>query len=187
MSTNHHYVWIGFSTEFVDNFFAQCSIYTHTRKDNHLNSAYKFLTAITLTSLLFSSPVLASLKNKTYGSLHVAAVTSIYDADTFRVDIANVPAVIGERMAVRVAGIDAAEMRGKCEKEKQLARKAKQFTVSLLRGAKTIELRNIKRGKYFRLVADVIIDGNVSLSKSLIKHGHAVPYFGGKKVKNWCN
>ena len=41
---------------------------------------------------------------------------------------------------MRVAGIDAAEMRGKCEKEKRLAREAKQFTVSFLRGAKTIEL-----------------------------------------------
>lgn len=141
---------------------------------------------ITLTSILIASPALASLKNKTYGSLHVAAVTSVYDADTFRVNIANVPAVIGERMAIRLAGIDAAEIRGKCEKEKKLAREAKQFTVSLLRGAKTIELQNVKRGKYFRFIADVILDNKINLSNELIKHGHAVRYDGGKKVKDWC-
>lgn len=151
-----------------------------------MNRLLKSLNAITLTSLLFSSPVWASLKNKSYGSMRVASITSIYDADTFRVNIENVPAVIGERMAVRVAGIDAAEMRGKCEKEKRLAREAKQFTVSLLRGAKTIELKNIKRGKYFRLVADVIIDGHINLSNELVKNGHAVSYNGGKKAKNWC-
>ena len=151
-----------------------------------MNRFGKTLNLITLISILLASPVWASLKDKAYGSLQIAEVTSIYDADTFRVNIANVPAVIGERMSVRVAGIDAAEIRGKCEKEKRLAREAKQFTVSLLRGAKTIELANIKRGKYFRFIADVIIDGNISLSKSLIKNGHAVPYSGGKKTKDWC-
>lgn len=46
-------------------------------------------------------------------------------------------------------------MKGKCQKEKDLARLAKQFTVFKLRGAKVIELRNMQRGKYFRIVADV--------------------------------
>jgi endonuclease YncB( thermonuclease family) len=47
---------------------------------------------------------------------------------------------------------------GKCDKEKQLARKAKQFPVEHLRTAKSITLKNIKRGKYFRLIADVYFD-----------------------------
>ncbi|MBD3612534.1 MAG: thermonuclease family protein [Hydrogenovibrio crunogenus] len=75
-------------------------------------------------------------------------------------------------------------MRGKCQKEKELARQAKQITVQTLRSAKTIELRNIQRGKYFRLVADVYTDDK-SLADELIKRKLAVPYDGGIKI-NWC-
>ncbi len=76
-------------------------------------------------------------------------------------------------------------MRGKCPAEKELARKAKQHTVTLLRGAKVIELRNMKRGKYFRIVADVYADGK-SVGQSLIGSGLAVSYDGGTKTKDWC-
>ena len=43
----------------------------------------------------------------------------------------------------------------------------------------------MKRGKYFRIVADVYADG-VSLTDKLIKSGYAVPYDGGTKAKDWC-
>jgi len=76
-------------------------------------------------------------------------------------------------------------MRGKCEQEKVLARKAKQYTVTMLRNAKTIELRNMQRGKYFRVVADVYADGQ-SVGEGLVREGLAVVYDGGKKVKDWC-
>jgi micrococcal nuclease len=87
-------------------------------------------------------------------------------------------------MSIRINGIDTPELRGKCAKDKQLARKAKQFTVEHLRAAKSITLKNIKRGKYFRLIADVYIDG-ISLGDLLIRHEHAVKYIG-KTKKQWC-
>lgn len=43
-------------------------------------------------------------------------------------------------------------------KLKKMARVAKQETVKLLRGSKVIELQNMKRGKYFRIMPDVFID-----------------------------
>jgi micrococcal nuclease len=67
---------------------------------------------------------------------------------------------------------------------KATTRKAKQFTVDHLRGTKKITLENIKRGKYFRLIADVHVDG-ISLGELLIKHGHAVAY-KGKTKQGWC-
>ncbi len=76
-------------------------------------------------------------------------------------------------------------MRGKCEAEKVLARKAKQQTVMMLRGAKAIELRNMKRGKYFRIVADVYVNDE-SLADKLINSSLAVKYDGSQKTKNWC-
>jgi len=122
---------------------------------------------------------------KIYEDVIVSEVTSIYDADTFRVNIEGYPAIVGERVPIRVLGVDAPEIRGKCQKEKELAREAKQFTVAALRGGNVIELQNIQRGKYFRLLADVYIDGK-SLAKGLISSGHARPYDGSKRL-SWCN
>ena len=127
----------------------------------------------------------ANAEQKEYGSVVVNEVTSIYDADTFRVEIKGYPPIVGERIPIRVLGVDAPEIRGKCKKEKLLARKAKQFTVEKLRNAKVIELRNIKRGKYFRILAQVFVDEK-NLGKLLIKAGHARPYDGGARL-GWCN
>jgi len=55
----------------------------------------------------------------------------------------------------------------------------------ILKDAETIDLKNIERGKYFRIVADVFVDGE-SLADELIEAGIAVPYDGGKKTHNWC-
>lgn len=135
------------------------------------------LTAILATSLYSSQ--------KTYGDTTVSQVTSIYDGDTFRANIDSFPPIVGKKMSIRISGIDTPEMRGKCQKEKLLARQAKQHTVNLLRNAKTIKLKNLKRGKYFRIVADVYTD-NISIGESLIKNNLAVRYDGGKKSKDWC-
>ncbi|TDX29082.1 endonuclease YncB(thermonuclease family) [Modicisalibacter xianhensis] len=120
-----------------------------------------------------------------YGSATVKRVTSIYDGDTFRVDIEGWPAVVGERVPVRILGIDTPELRGSSDCEKLLARAAKQFTVAKLREADEIRLEHIDRGKYFRLLADVMVDG-ASLGQALIEAGHARPYDGGAKAKEWC-
>lgn len=121
---------------------------------------------------------------KDYGTVLVSEITSIYDADTFRVNIKDYPPIVGERVSIRVNGVDAPEIRGKCESEKIAAQKAKQFTVAALRSAKTVELRNIERGKYFRILADVYTDGK-NLAEGLIKSGHARAYDGGKR-EGWC-
>ena len=74
---------------------------------------------------------------------------------------------------------------GKCDSEKKGARLAKQFTVGKLRDASTIELRNMQRGKYFRIIADVYVDGK-NLTELLINAKLARPYYGGTK-KGWCD
>ena len=89
--------------------------------------------------LLISSTLHAS----NYGNVTVSEVTSICDADTFHVNIDSWPPIIGERISVRINGIDAPEIKGECEDEVLAARKAKQFTVQALRSANVVELRNI--------------------------------------------
>ena len=135
---------------------------------------------ISIVLIALFLPLYAYADNKTYGEAKVLEVTSVYDGDTFRANIEGFPAIIGERMAIRIAGIDTPEMRDKNPKVKELAQLAKQFTVKRLRDGKHIVLKNIQRGKYFRIVADVYIDG-VSLGEGLIKAGLAKPYTGGKK------
>ncbi|WP_335989539.1 thermonuclease family protein [Pseudoalteromonas sp. CH_XMU1449-3] len=127
----------------------------------------------------------ASIRDKNHGTLLVSEVTSIYDGDTFRANIKGLHSLIGERISIRVAGIDTPEIRGKCKKEKDLARRAKKVTVEMLRSGKVIELRNTKRGKYFRIVADVFVDDK-KLSDTLIASDLAVSYDGGTKAKDWC-
>ena len=68
---------------------------------------------------------------KDYGNVTVSEVTSIYDADTFRVNIKGYPPIVGERIPVRVLGVDAPELSGKCEAEKIKARQAKQLLFRL--------------------------------------------------------
>lgn len=93
-----------------------------------------------------------------YGTLIVSRVRSVYDGDTFRVDIDGLPPLIGVDMPVRIAGIDCPEMRGK-DADKEAAIAARDALRDLLDNADLIELRNVRRGKYFRIVADVFVDG----------------------------
>ena len=81
-------------------------------------------------------------------------------------------------------GIDTPEIRGKCQYEKDLALKARDFVRNKLADAKEIKLTNLQRGKYFRVVANVLVDG-VSLEQELLDNKLAYRYDGGKKL-SWC-
>jgi len=119
-----------------------------------------------------------------YGTVSVSKVISVYDGDTFRVNIDSLPPIVGRNIAIRVNGIDTPEIRGKCQYEKDLAIKARDFVRAKLANAKEITLTNLQRGKYFRVVANVLIDG-VSLERELLDDELAYVYDGGKKL-SWC-
>lgn len=114
----------------------------------------------------------------------VDAVIFVIDGDTFRVDIRGWPAVAGENIPVRVYGVDTPEIWGQCDEEKERAVQAREYTEELLFQARHIELYNLDRDKYFRLVADVEIDG-LDLTSALIESGHGRPYSGGTRL-GWC-
>ena len=120
-----------------------------------------------------------------YGTVTVSKVISVYDGDTFRVDIDSLPPIVGKNIPIRLNGVDTPEIRGKCEYEKDLAIKARDFVRNKLANAKEIKLNNLQRGKYFRVVANVIVDG-VSLEQELLENELAYKYTGGKK-SSWCN
>lgn len=128
-----------------------------------------------LTSIIYT-------EEKLYGDVEVDEILSIYDGDTFRCNIKNYPKIIGDNISVRIAGIDCPEMTDKRPNIKALARQAKQYTVARLREGKNIQLMNMRRDKYFRILADINIDGK-DLAQELIKKGLAKPYDGGTKEK----
>ena len=46
-------------------------------------------------------------------------------------------------------------------------------------------LHDMDRGKYFRILAHVRVNGE-DLAGHLLQLGLAVPYTGGKKTHDWC-
>ena len=122
---------------------------------------------------------------KSFGDYQGAIYLQNYDGDTIRFDLPKYPPIAGDDIRVRVNGIDTPEIKGKCEKESYDAKQAKEMVADILKDAEQIVLRNMERGKYFRIAADVIVDGE-SLGDMLVEAGMAVRYDGGKKTHKWC-
>jgi endonuclease YncB( thermonuclease family) len=77
---------------------------------------------------------------------------------------------------VRLAGIDAPELRGKCAFERALAVRARDFVAARLQGGQ-VRLSQIQYGKYAgRVVARVHAPGGADLSAALLNAGLAHPY-----------
>ena len=139
---------------------------------------------IRIVSFCFYTVFISVQAAPTYGPKVVSKVISVYDGDTFRVDINSLPPIVGKNIPIRVNGVDTPEIRGKCQYEKNLALKARDFVRDKLSNAKEIKLTNLQRGKYFRVVANVLVD-DVSLEQELLDNKLAYEYSGGKKL-SWC-
>lgn len=138
------------------------------------------LMRVVVASLLLAGSLCAAV----YDDAIVSRVHNVYDGDTITVDIYGYPSVVGSKIGVRVAGIDTPEIHGKCVAEKKLAVKAKSYVATVVGKGKSVVLKNVQRDKYFRLLADVYVDG-ISISELMISNGMARPYDGGTK-SSWC-
>ena len=116
----------------------------------------------------------------TYGQLSVAKVDRVHDGDTFIVEIAGVHPLIGKEISIRINGIDSPEITDARDEVKRLAVEARDYVARRLQSATHIELLNVQRDKYFRILADVWVDG-VDLAQELIEQGLAQPYDGKTK------
>lgn len=66
-----------------------------------------------------------------------------------------------------------------------MAQEAKKLLNQMLKEADRIDLVEVGRGKYFRILASVVADGK-DLAAILLEKGLAVRYGGGRKTKSWC-
>lgn len=130
-------------------------------------------------------PATASAEPRTFGDFHGAQYVSNYDGNSITLNLNWVHQLIGDEINVQVYGVDIPEIKGKCEAEEALADEARIWVMFLLMEAENISLMNMQRGKYFRIVADVVADG-INIKDSLIENGLGVAYYGEKDSKNWC-
>lgn len=137
--------------------------------------------------VLFSVAILAGLPTEKplNNSLTNVEFVSCYDGDTctFNILIPDCPPIFCEKIPVRISGIDAPELRGRCEAETALATLARDTVNQVLSKAARIELHDLQRGIYFRVVARIVADGE-DIGTLLIQHGMAREYEG--KRKPWC-
>jgi micrococcal nuclease len=107
----------------------------------------------------------------------LAAALSVVDGDTVRMD----------GVTYRLLGFDTPEtVYAQCSYERRLGYEATKRLEELIRNATTVELEKTNRScKWFRLCARLVIDGDV-LAVTMIREGHAVPYDGNTKRRDWC-
>lgn len=115
---------------------------------------------ITITILLLSSIVYAQ------PMVITGLVTEVYDGDTFYIDVPFIHPVFGERLPIRIKGIDTPELRSRCTEpymkavEHTMALEAKRVLEDTLYSKHNIiTLTDIERGSFFRVVATVNING----------------------------
>ena len=104
-------------------------------------------------------------QDKLYPDVKVSRLLRVIDGDTFACDIDEHSAIAGKNISIRLRGINTPELRSRNPEESKSANLEKQRLSELLNNARVIELRNIDRDKYFRIDADVYIDGEPLLPK----------------------
>lgn len=115
--------------------------------------------------LLAGCATLPQTQDKLYPNVKVSRLLRVIDGDTFACDIDQHSAIAGKNISIRLRGINTPELRSRNPEERKSASLEKQRLSDLLNSARVIELRNIDRDKYFRIDADVYIDGEPLLPK----------------------
>jgi len=92
-----------------------------------MNSMKRLIIIFLLAGIAFA----AVKAEKDYGTVAVDEIVSVYDGDTFTVNIKSWPKIVGDHIGIRVNGIDTPELKGSSAKVKAAAEKAKNETVYL--------------------------------------------------------
>ena len=113
-----------------------------------------------------------------------AQVVRVIDGDTLDV---RARIWLGQEVSIRVrlAGIDAPELRGRCDGEKRLAEEAKAYLRAMV-GEGSVTLSEVRYGKFAgRVMAQVSNAAGEDLSQALVAAGLARDYAGGRR-QSWC-
>jgi endonuclease YncB( thermonuclease family) len=113
-----------------------------------------------------------------------AHLVRVVDGDTVEVLARIWPDHFVETL-VRLAEIDAPELRGRCDEETALAARAKARLAALLAGNR-LQLVDVRYGKYAgRVVARVLTEEGRDVAKVLLNEKLVRSYDGGRRT-SWC-
>tara|TARA_Y100000592_G_scaffold24046_1_gene37536 strand:+ start:2594 stop:2995 length:402 start_codon:yes stop_codon:yes gene_type:complete len=109
-----------------------------------------------------------------------ATLDRVVDGDTIDVILDLGFDVQLHNQRCRLAGIDTPESRTRNLEEKALGLKAKARLQELCTGS--FKIQSLGKGKYGRILAIPYTEDGKDICQMLIKEGHAVEYWGGKKT-----
>ena len=113
-----------------------------------------------------------------------AIVVEVLDGDTFLAEAVVWPGHT-VRVNVRIRGIDAPEIKARCDAERVAAEKARE-ALALLFGEDPIAISNIAGAKYYgRVLADVTTADGKGVASVLLGEKLVRPYWGGRR-ETWC-
>ena len=116
---------------------------------------------------------------------HPAEVLRVIDGDTFEARVRIWPGM-DVTTKVRLRGIDAPEMRARCEDERVKAMAAREALHAHARAGRYRHFRRVGQDKYGgRVDADVSTAGTPDVSAAMLEGGFARRYFGGRR-ESWC-
>lgn len=113
-----------------------------------------------------------------------AKVVRVLDGDSIKI---RAQIWLGQEIetTVRIDGLDTAELRGKCPRERDLAYAAKNRLAELINGD-SITLYNIRSDKYGgRVIAQIRGQGDADFAQVLIGEKLGRAYAGGRR-QSWC-
>ncbi|WP_294640939.1 thermonuclease family protein [uncultured Aureimonas sp.] len=129
-------------------------------------------------------PTLADEFPREVGGPVLAHVVKVRDGDTIEVEALIWP-MQTVRVAVRLRGVDAPELKGPCAAETAAARDARD-RLAVLVGEGPIWLTRVSGDKYFgRVLADAATSGEPDLGARLLREGLVNAYDGGRR-RDWC-
>lgn len=106
--------------------------------------------------------------------LRVVPAIAVVDGDTVR---------LGDER-IRIIGLDAPELHGKCRAERRLAERARDRLAELLATDDVVIIRAGRPDKYRRTLAVIRADG-LDVARVLIQERLARPYHGERR-QSWC-
>lgn len=115
-----------------------------------------------------------------------ATVDYVLDGDTFAARVL-LDEDITITVRVRLADVDTPEINGKCEREIEMALRARDRLAELLPVGTMVDLRDVADDKYLgRIDARVFTSDGRDVSRILINEKLGRPYDGGRR-DSWCD
>ena len=110
-----------------------------------------------------------------------ARVLRVIDGDSFVAEALVWPGHT-VTVSVRIRGIDAPEMKSRCEAERLAARRSRAALEAMI-GTGPVGMTNIGGGKYYgRVLADVTTPDGRAVAPAMIADNRARAYAGGKRA-----